>query len=146
MDFVYQRVIDSSLRNVWAAITDPCVVEVHLPGEASVTETGDKSYRVSFKISVGFFRPTVNINLHLSGVVDLASVDIEVTGKSMGAAVSGVGTIVIAPADAGLTDLEINAEVQSSGLLKNVDDSKIKTATAEFIDAYLSNVETGLTG
>lgn len=143
---MYQRVIDSSLRNVWAAITDPCVVEVHLPGEASVTEIGDKSYRVSFKISVGFFRPTVNINLHLSGVVDLASVDIEVTGKSMGAAVSGVGTIVIAPADAGLTDLEINAEVQSSGLLKNVDDSKIKTATAEFIDAYLSNVETGLTG
>ena len=143
---MYQRVIDSSLRNVWAAITDPCVVEIHLPGESSVTETGDKSYRVSFKISVGFFRPTVNINLHLSGVVDLASVDIEVTGKSMGAAVSGAGTIVIAPADAGLTDLEINAEVQSSGLLKNVDDSKIKTATAEFIDAYLSNVETGLTG
>ena len=139
---MYQRVIDSPLRNVWAAITDPCVVEVHLPGEASVTETGDKSYRASFKISVGFFRPTVNINLHLSGFVDLASVDIEVIGKSMGASVCGVGTIVISPGDAGLTDLEINAEVQSSGLLKNVDDSKIKTATAEFIDAYLSNVET----
>ena len=143
---MYQRVIDSSLRNVWASITDPCVVEVHLPGQASVTKTGDKKYRVSFKISVGFFRPTVNINVHLSGIVDLASVDIEVTGKSMGAAVCGVGTIVIAPTDVGLTNLEINAEVQSSGLLNNVDDSKIKTATAEFIDAYLSNVETGLTG
>ena len=139
---MYQRVIDSSLRNVWAAITDPCVVEIHLPGESSVTETGDKSYRVSFKISVGFFRPTVNINLHLSGVVDLTSVDIEVTGKSMGAAVCAVGTIVISPGDAGLTNLEINAEVQSSGLLNNVDDSKIKTATAEFIDGYLSKVET----
>ena len=142
MDFVYQRVIDSSLRNVWASITDPCVVEVHLPGQASVTKTGDKKYRVSFKISVGFFRPTVNINVHLSGIVNQASVDIEVTGKSMGAAVCGVGTIVIAPKDVGLTNLEINAEVQSSGLLNNVDDSKIKTATAEFIDAYLSKVET----
>ncbi len=142
MDFVYQRVIDSSLRNVWASITDPCVVEVHLPGQASVTKTGDKKYRVSFKISVGFFRPTVNINVHFSGIVDLASVDIEVTGKSMGAAVCGVGTIVIAPTDVGLTNLEINAEVQSSGLLDNVDDSKIMTATAEFIDAYLSKVET----
>ena len=139
---MYQRVIDSSLRNVWASITDPCVVEVHLPGQASVTKTGDKKYRVSFKISVGFFRPTVNINVHFSGIVDLASVDIEVTGKSMGAAVCGVGTIVIAPTDVGLTNLEINAEVQSSGLLNNVDDSKIKTATAEFIDAYLSKVET----
>jgi carbon monoxide dehydrogenase subunit G len=139
---VYQRVIDSSLRNVWASITDPCVVEVHLPGQASVTKTGDKKYRVSFKISVGFFRPTVNINVHFSGIVDLASVDIEVTGKSMGAAVCGAGTIVIAPTDVGLTNLEINAEVQSSGLLNNVDDSKIKTATAEFIDAYLSKVET----
>jgi len=142
LDFVYQRVIDSSLRNVWASITDPCVVEVHLPGQASVTKTGDKKYRVSFKISVGFFRPTVNINVHLSGIVNQASVDIEVTGKSMGAAVCGVGTIVIAPTDVGLTNLEINAEVQSSGLLNNVDDSKIKTATAEFIDAYLSKVET----
>ena len=139
---MYQRVIDSSLRNVWASITDPCVVEVHLPGQASVTKTGDKKYRVSFKISVGFFRPTVNINVHFSGIVDLASVDIEVTGKSMGAAVCGVGTIVIAPTDVGLTNLEINAEVQSSGLLDNVDDSKIMTATAEFIDAYLSKVET----
>ena len=142
MDFAYQRVIDSSLRNVWAAITDPCVVEIHLPGESSVTETGDKSYRVSFKISVGFFRPTVNINVHLSGIMNQVSVDIEVSGKSMGAAVCGVGTIVIAPTDVGLTNLEINAEVQSSGLLNNVDDSKIKTATAEFIDAYLSKVET----
>ncbi len=142
MDFVYQRVIDSSLRNVWASITDPCVVEVHLPGQASVTKTGDKKYRVSFKISVGFFRPTVNINVHLSGIVNQASVDIEVTGKSMGAAVCGVGTIVIAPTDVGFTNLEINAEVQSSGLLDNVDDSKIMTATAEFIDAYLSKVET----
>ena len=97
---------------------------------------------MSFKISVGFFRPTVNINVHLSGIVNQASVDIEVTGKSMGAAVCGVGTIVIAPTDVGLTNLEINAEVQSSGLLNNVDDSKIKTATAEFIDAYLSKVET----
>jgi carbon monoxide dehydrogenase subunit G len=139
---VYQRVIDSSLRNVWASITDPCVVEVHLPGQASVTKTGDKKYRVSFKISVGFFRPTVNINVHFSGIVDLASVDIEVTGKSMGAAVCGAGTIVIAPTDVGLTNLEINAEVQSTGLLNNVDDSKIKTATVEFIDAYLSKVET----
>ena len=139
---MYQRVIDSSLRNVWASITDPCVVEVHLPGQASVTKTGDKKYRASFKISVGFFRPTVNINVHLSGIVNQASVDIEVTGKSMGAAVCGVGTIVIAPTDVGLTNLEINAEVQSSGLLNNVDDSKIKTATAEFIDAYLSKVET----
>ena len=139
---MYQRVIDSSLRNVWASITDPCVVEVHLPGQASVTKTGDKKYRASFKISVGFFRPTVDINVHLSGIVNQASVDIEVTGKSMGAAVCGVGTIVISPGDGGLTNLEINAEVQSSGLLNNVDDSKIKTATAEFIDAYLSKVET----
>jgi hypothetical protein len=60
----------------------------------------------------------------------------------MGAAVCGVGTIVIAPTDVGLTNLEINAEVQSSGLLNNVDDSKSKTATAEIIDAYLSKVET----
>ena len=56
--------------------------------------------------------------------------------------ISGAGTIVLATADAGSTDLQINADVQTSGLLNQVDDSKIKAAATEFIDAYLSSVET----
>ena len=49
---------------------------------------------------------------------------------------------MLATADAGSTDLQINADIQTSGLLNQVDDSKIKAAATEFIDAYLSSVET----
>ena len=146
MDFVYQRMIEKSLSNVWAAITDSSVLEVHLPGETSVKDAGDNTYRVCSKISFGFLRPTVNIDVHLSRIVDNVSLDFEVMGKSMGSSICGVGTIAITSTDAGSTDLEINAEIQTSGLLNQVDDSKIKTATAEFIDVYLSNVETGFNG
>ena len=146
MDFVYQRMIEKSLSNVWAAITDSSVLEVHLPGETSVKDAGDNTYRVCSKISLGFLRPTVNIDVHLSRIVDNVSLDFEVMGKSMGASICTVGTIAITSTDAGSTDLEINAEIQTSGLLNQVDDSKIKTATAEFIDVYLSNVETGFNG
>jgi len=142
--FVYQRVVEKSLRNVWLAITDSSAVEVYLPGKASIKDAGDNTYRLSSKISVGFLRPTVNIDVHLSRIVDQASVDIELTGQSMGASIRGAGTILVAAVDARSTDLQIKADVRASGLLNQVEDSKIKAVTKEFIDAYLSNVETGL--
>ena len=134
--------IEKSLRNVWVAITDSSVVEAHLPGETSVKDAGDNTYQVSSKLSLGFLNPTVSIDVHLSRIVDQECVDIELTGKSMGASISGAGTIVLATADVGSTDLQINADIQTSGLLNQVDDSKIKAAATEFIDAYLSSVET----
>jgi len=141
LHFVYQRMIEKSLRNVWVAITDSSIVEAHLPGETSVKDAGDNTYRLCSKISVGFLRPTVNIDVHLSRIIDQACVDIEVTGKSMGASINGVGSIVVASVDSVSTDLQINADVQTSGLLNQIDESKIKTAMEEFIDEYLSSVE-----
>ena len=141
MHFVYQRMIEKSLRNVWAAITDSSVVEAHLPGETSVIDAGDNTYRVCSKLSLGFLSPTVRIDVHLSRIIDQACVDIEVTGKSMGASINGVGSIVVASVDSVSTDLQINADVQTSGLLNQIDESKIKTAMEEFIDEYLSSVE-----
>ena len=134
--------IEKSLRNVWVAITDSSVVEAHLPGETSVKDAGDNTYRVSSKLSLGFLNPTVSIDVHLSRIVDQECLDIELRGKSMGASISGAGTIVLATAYAGSTDLQINADIQTSGLLNHVDDSKITAAATEFIDAYLSSVET----
>ena len=86
----------------------------------------------------------MNIDVHLSRIVDQASVDIELTGQSMGASIRGAGTILVAAVDARSTDLQIKADFRASGLLNQVEDSKIKAVTKEFIDAYLSNVETGL--
>ena len=59
----------------------------------------------------------------------------------MGASINGVGSIVVASVDSVSTDLQINADVQTSGLLNQIDESKIKIAMEEFIDEYLSSVE-----
>ena len=48
---------------------------------------------------------------------------------------------MVASVDSVSTDLQINADVQTSGLLNQIDESKIKTAMEEFIDEYLSSVE-----
>jgi carbon monoxide dehydrogenase subunit G len=144
LEFEYDRTIAASAQTVWGVLTDPAVMEPHVMGTAKVVSTGTNAYRVSMKIKMGFLKPTVNADIVLSNVVSLQSMTIGMSGKSMGAGVSGTSEVVLTPALDGSSNstlLKMTGVVETSGLLKKVSDSKIEAAAVGFLESYFESVE-----
>ena len=143
LKFDYDRTVEASLSTVWSVLTDPAAMKPHLPGTATVVSTGSDSYRVSIKIRMGFLRPTVNANVHLSNIDELRGFTIELSGKSMGAGVSTNAkmTLTGTGGDSGGTAIQMMGSVETSGMLKKVADSKIETAAVGFLESYFASIE-----
>ncbi|MBT3995775.1 MAG: hypothetical protein HOF01_08255 [Chloroflexi bacterium] len=143
MKFDYDRVVEASLSTVWSVLTDPAAMEPHLPGTAKVVSTGSNSYRVSMKIRMGFLRPTVNADVQLSNIDELRGFTIELSGKSMGAGVSGKAGVTLTSSgdESGGTFVQMAGSVETSGLLKKVADSKMEAAAIGFLESYFASVE-----
>ena len=131
------------MPKVWDALVDPDAMAPHLPGTAKVVASGPGTYRVSMKISMGFLRPTVNADVQLSSLVEGASFDMNLTGKSMGAGVMGVAAVTLGEGGSGAdsSHIQITGTVETSGLLKKIADSKIENAATGFLEGYFQSVE-----
>jgi uncharacterized protein len=143
LDFSYERKIEASVSTVWDALINPEAMTPHLPGTAKVVATGADAYRVSMKISMGFLRPTVNADVQLSNLNERVSFDIGLTGKSMGAGVTGTAEVTLSEHDSGQDSsrIRMTGTIQTSGLLKKVADSKIEGAATGFLEAFFQSIE-----
>ncbi len=155
MDFEYDRLVEAPAEAVWAALTEPATVESHLPGTTHVTSTGPEKLRLSMRISMGFLRPTVNVDVRLSDVNPEDSFRFEFVGKAMGAGVEGAATVSLNAGGnphrspvrgqgSGPTRsarVRMTGSVRTSGLLKRVSDSKVEAAVTGFLDEYFASVE-----
>jgi carbon monoxide dehydrogenase subunit G len=148
LDFKYERTIAVPVSTIWDALIDPDAMTSHLPGTAKVVATGANAYRVSMKISMGFLRPTVNGNVQLSNLNEGVSFDISLTGKSMGAGVTGSAEVVLSDPDSGANSsrIQMTGSIQTSGLLNKIADSKIEGAATGFLEAFIQSIERSATG
>jgi len=148
LDFKYERTIAVPVSTIWDALIDPDAMTPHLPGTAKVVATGANAYRVSMKISMGFLRPTVNGNVQLSNLNEGVSFDISLTGKSMGAGVTGSAEVVLRDPDSGANSsrIQMTGSIQTSGLLNKIADSKIEGAATGFLEAFFQSIERSATG
>lgn len=147
LEIEYDRLVAAPAEAVWAALTDPNAMGPHLPGTANVTSTGPETIRVSIKISMGFLRPTVNVDVQLSNISPTSSFRFEFSGKSMGAGVEGAVAVALNQDESPnaestqVTRVRMTGAVQTSGLLRTVADSKLEAAAAGFLDEYFGSVE-----
>ena len=149
MEFEYDRLVDAPAEAVWEALTETATMESHLPGNTRVTSTGPEKLRVSTKISMGFLRPTVNVDVRLSDVRPEDSFNFEYGGKAMGTGVQGAARVAISPGENPhggstlSTRVRMSGSVHTSGLLRKVCDSRIEAAVTGFLDEYFASVERG---
>ena len=94
---------------------------------------------------MGFLRPTVKANVQLVDVIEHSSFTIVLSGKSMGAGVSGEAKMTLSESegDSNSTRIVMTGEVETTGLLKKVSDTKIENAATGFLESYLPSVEQG---
>jgi carbon monoxide dehydrogenase subunit G len=99
------------------------------------------------KISMGFLRPTVNVDVQLSNLNEGNSFDISLAGKSMGAGVTGTAEVALGEHGSGTdsTRIKMTGTIHTSGLLKKIADSKIEDAATGFLEAYFHSIERSVT-
>ena len=147
MEFEYDRLVEAPAEAVWEALTETTTMESHLPGNTRVTSAGPEKLRVSMKISMGFLRPTVNVDVQLSDVNPKDSFKFEFEGKAMGAGIEGAATVSLSSrgnpsvGSNRSTQVSMTGSVHTSGLLKKVSDSKIQAAVTGFLNEYFASVE-----
>ena len=151
MELEYDRLVKAPAEAVWAALTDAATMEAHLPGDAGIDAVGPEQFRVSMKISMGFLRPTVGVDVRLSDVIPFESFKFEFAGKAMGAGVEGSAEVSVSPDDfsqgnpdavaVASTRVRIAGLVKTSGLLTKISDSKVESAVTGFLDDYFDRVE-----
>ena len=92
---------------------------------------------------MGFLRPTVNADVELSNIDESRGFAIELSGKSMGAGVSGKADVTLTSTgdNSGSTVVQMTGSVETSGMLKKVADSKIEAAAIGFLESYFASVE-----
>jgi len=144
LEFEYERLVKAPAEAIWAALTETTIMESHLPGSTRVTSTGPEKLRVSMKISMGFLRPTVNVDIELSDVNPQNSFGFEFQGKALGAGIEGEATVSLGSGDqpeSGATRVRMSGVLHTFGLLKKVSDSKIDAAVSGFLNDYFASVE-----
>ena len=147
MEFEFDRLVEASAVDVWDALTETATMESHLPGTTRVTSTGPEKLRVTMKISMGFLRPTVNVDVRLLNVSPKDTFSFKFEGKALGAGVDGEASVALNPGgnpEGGpvpSTRVSIKGSVRTSGLLRNVSDSKIDAAVTGFLGEYFASVE-----
>jgi carbon monoxide dehydrogenase subunit G len=143
LKFNYDRTVEASVWTVWSVLTDPEAMEPHLPGTAKVVSTGSSSYQVLMQISMGFLRPTANADVQLSNINEFHGFTIELSGKLMGAGVSGKAEVALMSTDGNSrsTVVQLTGSMESSGMLKKVADTKIEVVAIGFLESYFTSVE-----
>ena len=143
LEFVYERSVKAQKIHVWQALTDPVVMNTHLPGGVKISFGNPDEYLVTMKVSVGFMRPTVKASVRLSDIREPNGFELSISGKAMGAGVTGTGSAQLDVASEGrdATMFTLSGAIETTGLLKKISDDKIRSSANDFLDDYFSNLE-----
>jgi carbon monoxide dehydrogenase subunit G len=120
MEFTGKHSIDASPSEVWAAITDPVMLQRCLPGAQSVERVGEDAYVVVMAVAVGPLRARFQGRLRLEDVrpAQACTMVFDGEGGVVGFA-RGRASVLLAPQDAG-TQLAYTAQADVGGKLAQV--------------------------
>src|SRR5215510_4064705 len=128
MKITASSVIPTDRARVFAALTDPGILQKAIPGCESLTATGPDTYEATLKVGVaglkGIYKGTASIrDKHSPGSLTLAF-----KGKGSPGFVRGTAAIVLAE-EGESTRLESTADVQVGGLIAAVGSRLIEAAS-----------------
>ena len=143
MKITASSVIPADRSRVFAALTDPGILQRAIPGCESLTATGPDTYEATLKVGVaglkGTYKGTASIrDKHSPGSLTLAF-----KGKGSPGFVRGTAVIVLAE-EGESTRLESTADVQVGGLIAAVGSRLIEAASRKMADDFFRQLSAQL--
>src|SRR5258707_2849314 len=128
-------------ERVYAALTDPQVLQRCIPGCESLEKTGNDSYAVTIKAGIGAIKGTVKGNVRLEDMRAPEHYRIVVEGKGGPGFVKGSGDFDLEERG-GVTLIKYTGEMQVGGAVAGVGQRMIEGAAKMMASRFFKALET----
>jgi carbon monoxide dehydrogenase subunit G len=128
-------------ERVYAALTDPQVLQRCIPGCESLEKTGDDSYAVTIKAGIGAIKGTFKGNVHLEDMRAPEHYRIVVDGKGGPGFVKGSGDFDLEDTG-GATLIRYTGEMQVGGAIAGIGQRMIEGTAKMMAARFFKALET----
>jgi carbon monoxide dehydrogenase subunit G len=128
-------VIPADRARVFAALTDPAILQRAIPGCESLTATGPDAYEATLKVGVAGLKGTYKGTAAIRDKNAPDSLTLSFEGKGGPGFVRGTAAITLAEEN-GSTRVESTADVQVGGLIAAVGSRLVEAASRKLADDF----------
>jgi carbon monoxide dehydrogenase subunit G len=132
-------VIPADRARVFAALTDPAILQRAIPGCESLTATGPDAYEATLKIGVAGLKGAYKGTAAIRDKKPSESLTLAFEGKGGPGFVRGTAAITLAD-EGGSTRLDSTADVQVGGLIAAVGSRLIEAASRKLADDFFKQL------
>ena len=127
--------LDASREKVFAAITDPSVLQRVIDGCEKMVKTGEDSYDAHLKIGLGGIKGAYVGKIQLKDKNPPASYTLVIEGKGAPGFVKGTARVQLTD-QAGRTELRCDADAQVGGLIAAIGSRLIEATAKKMMDEF----------
>lgn len=127
--------LDAPRERVFAAITDPAVLQRVIDGCEKMVKTGEDSYDAHLKIGLGGIKGTYVGKIQLKDKHPPESYALVIEGKGAPGFVKGTARVQLTE-QAGRTELRCEADAQVGGLIAAVGSRLIEATAKKMMDEF----------
>ena len=127
-------------ERLFAALTDPAVLQKCIPGCEQLEKTGENQYNAKLTAGVGPIKGVFNATVSLADITAPSHYKLVVEGKGQPGFVKGAGELNLAE-DGDGTSIQYTGEVNVGGLLASVGQRMIQGAANMMASRFFSALE-----
>jgi uncharacterized protein len=131
---------------VWAALRDPEVLALAIPGCERVEPTGADTYRFTLTTGVAWIRGRYSGDIELSDQDEPSSFVLTASGAGVPGSVSTSVHIRLTPRSDGLTELTYDADGEAGGLIATVGPGLLGAVARRLVGDFFTAVDDALLG
>lgn len=132
--------IDAPQDRVFAALTDPAILQKCIPGCEQMEKTGENQYQAKLTVGVGPVKGVFSATVSLEDIAAPKHYKLVVEGKGQPGFVKGTGTLDLSPDGEG-TAIQYTGEVRVGGLLASVGQRMIQATSNMLAGRFFSCLE-----
>jgi carbon monoxide dehydrogenase subunit G len=132
--------IDAPRERVFAALTDPAVLQKCIPGCEQMEKTAENQYNAKLTAGVGPVKGVFTATVSLQDIVAPQHYKLVVEGKGQPGFVKGSGELNLKD-DGGATSIEYTGEVNVGGLIASVGQRMIQATANLLLGKFFKTLE-----
>jgi len=141
MEITQTRIVPASPERVWAALNDPAVLKLCVPGCVLLERTAENAYRSTIDAKVGPVSARFNGNLSLAEVLSPSGYTLTFDGQGGAAGFArGEAKVALAPAPGSATSVTYAVRAQVGGKLAQVGSRLVDGAAAKLADDFFARL------
>jgi carbon monoxide dehydrogenase subunit G len=135
MKFTTTQIIAAPRERVFAALTDPAIIQKCIEGAESLTKTGENSYDAKLKVGLAGLKGAYTGKIHIKDKKPPESYTLQMEGKGLPGWVKGTAHFTLTSTD-DKTQVQCDADAQVGGLIAAVGSRLTETAAKRMIEQF----------